>query len=105
MFASLQLRRGISGALRRVTFNSTFGIMSTPQAAPAPLLNGGADTRKRAYQGGPAPKRQKINKQKPVKEGSSEEVLIADVRALFAAQQIRGVCSNRSQSFPVTDLL
>lgn len=69
-------------------------IMSTPQTASAPLLNAAVDTRKRGYQGGRAPKRQKINKEKPVKEGSSEEVLIADVRALFAAQKLVEVGSD-----------
>ncbi|KAG9238750.1 putative tRNA (uracil-5-)-methyltransferase [Amylocarpus encephaloides] len=47
--------------------------------------------RKRPNQGGRDAKRQKTKKQKPVKEGSSEEVLIADVRALFAAQTLSDV--------------
>lgn len=48
--------------------------------------------RKRPFQnkqqGGRGNKRQKTFKQKPVKEGSSEEVLIADVRELFAKQSL-----------------
>ncbi|KAM3079581.1 tRNA(m5U54)methyltransferase [Clarireedia jacksonii] len=48
----------------------------------------GPDRRKRQWQGGRGAKRQKVQKEKPVKEGSSEEVLLADVRALFAAQRI-----------------
>lgn len=46
------------------------------------------DGRKRPFQGGRGAKRQKTRKEKPVKEGSSEEVLMADVRALFAAQKL-----------------
>jgi tRNA (uracil-5-)-methyltransferase len=44
--------------------------------------------RKRQLQGGRGAKRQRIRKEKPVQEGSSQEVLLADVRALFAAQQL-----------------
>lgn len=46
------------------------------------------DVRKRPQQGGRGPKRQKTRKEKPVKEGSNDEVLLADVRALFAAQKL-----------------
>jgi tRNA (uracil-5-)-methyltransferase len=46
------------------------------------------EVRKRQHQGGRGAKRQKTRKEKPVKEGSSDEVLIADVRALFAAQKL-----------------
>ncbi|RAL67327.1 hypothetical protein DID88_008087 [Monilinia fructigena] len=58
-----------------------------------PSADQGPDRKRKQFQGGRGPKRQKVQKQKPVKEGSSEEVLIADVRALFAAQKI----SNTSQ--------
>ena len=44
--------------------------------------------RKRQFQGGRGAKRQRTRKEKPIKEGSSEEVLLADVRALFAAQKL-----------------
>lgn len=44
--------------------------------------------RKRPNQGGRGSKRQKTRKEKPVKEGSNDEVLLADVRALFAAQKL-----------------
>ena len=44
--------------------------------------------RKRQTQGGRGPKRQRTKKQKSVQEGSSEEVLLADVRALFEAQSL-----------------
>ena len=39
-------------------------------------------------QGKPWGKRQRTKKEKPVKEGSNDEVLIADIRALFAAQKL-----------------
>lgn len=57
------------------------------EAAPAAI------ERKRPFQNnnrqnGRGNKRQKTFKQKPVKEGSSEEVLIADVRELFAKQSL-----------------
>ncbi|PQE07682.1 hypothetical protein CJF31_00007470 [Rutstroemia sp. NJR-2017a BVV2] len=54
----------------------------------SPGQDRGPDRRKRQWQGGRDAKRQKVQKEKPVKEGSSEEVLLADVRALFAAQRI-----------------
>ena len=46
------------------------------------------DNRKRQFQGGRGAKRQRTKKEKPVKEGSSQEVLLADVRVLFAAQKL-----------------
>ncbi|TGO54377.1 hypothetical protein BCON_0108g00230 [Botryotinia convoluta] len=56
--------------------------------AMTPSADQGPDRKRKQHQGGRAPKRQKAYKPKPVKEGSSEEVLIADVRALFEAQKI-----------------
>ncbi|APA15483.1 hypothetical protein SS1G_13414 [Sclerotinia sclerotiorum 1980 UF-70] len=53
-----------------------------------PSADQGPDRKRKQFQGGRGPKRQKVFKPKPVREGSSEEVLIADVRALFAAQKI-----------------
>jgi tRNA (uracil-5-)-methyltransferase len=44
--------------------------------------------RKRQVQGGRGAKRQRTRKEKPIKEGSNDEVLLADVRALFAAQKL-----------------
>jgi tRNA (uracil-5-)-methyltransferase len=44
--------------------------------------------RKRPFQGGRGAKRQRTRKEKPIKEGSNDEVLLADVRALFAAQKL-----------------
>jgi tRNA (uracil-5-)-methyltransferase len=48
----------------------------------------GQSDRKRQFQGGRGAKRQRTRKEKPVQEGSSQEVLLADVRALFAAQTL-----------------
>lgn len=49
---------------------------------------GRGNGRKRPFQGGRGAKRQKTRKDKPIKEGSNDEVLLADVRALFAAQRL-----------------
>ncbi|QSZ36023.1 hypothetical protein DSL72_007147 [Monilinia vaccinii-corymbosi] len=62
--------------------------------AMTPSADQGPDRKRKQSQGCRGPKRQKVQKQKPVREGSTEEVLIADVRALFAAQKI----SNASQA-------
>jgi tRNA (uracil-5-)-methyltransferase len=59
----------------------------------------GQDTRKRQFQGGRGSKRQRTRKEKPVKEGSNDEVLLADVRALFAAQKL----SNTGDSTTLRD--
>lgn len=64
-----------------------------PMEAQPKIEPAGADRRKREggrgnNQGGRGHKRQKIQKPKPVKEGSSEEVLLADVRDLFAKQRL-----------------
>ncbi|TVY19160.1 tRNA (uracil(54)-C(5))-methyltransferase [Lachnellula arida] len=47
-----------------------------------------SNERKRPFQGGRGAKRLRTRKEKPVKEGSNDEVLLADVRALFAAQKL-----------------
>jgi tRNA (uracil-5-)-methyltransferase len=60
-----------------------FAMAPTSEAS-----KGGQDGRKRPFQGGRGPKRQRTRKEKPVKEGSNDEVLLADVRALFAAQKL-----------------
>ncbi|KAG9247208.1 putative tRNA (uracil-5-)-methyltransferase [Calycina marina] len=43
---------------------------------------------KRQWQGGTGPKRQKTRKEKPIQEGSSQEVLLEDVRTMFQAQKL-----------------
>lgn len=45
-------------------------------------------SRNRPFQAARGAKRQKTKKEKPVEEGSTQEVLLADVRALFAAQKL-----------------
>ncbi|ESZ90114.1 putative tRNA (uracil-5-)-methyltransferase [Sclerotinia borealis F-4128] len=59
-----------------------------------PSTDQGPDLKRKQFSNGRGPKRQKVQREKPAKDGSSEEVLIADVRALFAAQKI----SNASQA-------
>ena len=61
--------------------------MAAPQTIPKGPDRGQND-RKRQFQGGRAPKRQRTRKEKPIQEGSHEEVLLADVRALFATQKL-----------------
>ena len=51
--------------------------MSAQESPPSLQRENG--TRKRESQGGRPPKRQRTRKEKPVKEGSSQEVLLADV--------------------------
>jgi len=60
-------------------------MQQSTQAAPTEV---GQIQRKRQFQGGRGPKRQRTKKEKPVQEGSSQEVLLADVRALFEAQTL-----------------
>jgi tRNA (uracil-5-)-methyltransferase len=76
-----------SNALLQSSRKYAYFYAMSAQDAPSPLQmeNG---TRKRQSQGGRAPKRQRTKKEKPVKEGSSQEVLLADVRELFAAQKL-----------------
>ncbi|KAF4630671.1 hypothetical protein G7Y89_g7467 [Cudoniella acicularis] len=56
--------------------------------------------RKRQWQGGRGAKKQRTRKEKPIKEGSNDEVLLADVRALFAAQKLT---NSPSKSEPSLD--
>lgn len=62
----------------------------------SPVLQqaGAAERRKRESQGGRGPKRLRIKKEKPAKEGSNEEVLLADIRALLATQKLSEPASN-----------
>lgn len=59
----------------------------TTQNAPGKQNGGNPNNKKRQWQGGRAQKKQKI-KDKSVKEGSSEEVLLEDVTALLASQTL-----------------
>ncbi|KAF8864740.1 S-adenosyl-L-methionine-dependent methyltransferase [Acephala macrosclerotiorum] len=59
-----------------------------PRASQPQKGDLGQGGKKRPFQGGQWAKRQKTRKEKPVNEGSHEEVLMADVRALFAKQRL-----------------
>jgi tRNA (uracil-5-)-methyltransferase len=48
----------------------------------------GEKNRKRPFHAARGAKRQRTKKEKPIQEGSSQEVLLADVRSLFAAQKL-----------------
>src|SRR4051794_36449938 len=63
-------------------------LCSTMTTQESPALQSRIGGRKRERQGGPAPKRQRMKKEKHVKEGSNQEVLLADVQALFATQTL-----------------
>jgi tRNA (uracil-5-)-methyltransferase len=78
--------RSSNALLRSLRYYSLFSAMSA-QGSPSSLQRENG-TRKRQSQGGRPPKRQRTKKEKPVKEGSSQEVLLADVSALFAAQKL-----------------
>ncbi|TAQ87950.1 hypothetical protein B7494_g3718 [Chlorociboria aeruginascens] len=60
----------------------------SPSRHVEPELGIPENSRKRPFQGGRGPKRQKLKKEKPGVGGTYEEVLLADVRALFAAQTL-----------------
>jgi tRNA (uracil-5-)-methyltransferase len=70
-------------------YYSLFSAMSTQENPPSLQRENG--TRKRQSQGGRPPKRQRTKKEKPVKEGSSQEVLLADITALLAEQKLTAI--------------
>lgn len=63
-------------------------MQPSPQATPVRNGNWKQNNRKRQFEGGRAQKRQRIHKEYPIKEGSNEEVLLADIRDLFARQKV-----------------
>ena len=63
-------------------------MQSATQSRPMQSGDNEHKNRKRTFQSGRGPKRQKTKKEKPVEAGSTQEVLLADVRALFAAQSL-----------------
>jgi len=72
-----------------LTSSRYYNLLSAMSAQESPLsLQRENGTRKRQSQGGRSPKRQRTKKEKPVKEGSSQEVLLADISALLAAQKL-----------------
>jgi tRNA (uracil-5-)-methyltransferase len=84
-----------SRAFHPLLFWGTYTIRSYNFIAMAPTSQERTEHRDRAqngrkkqYQGGRGPKRQRTRKEKPVKEGSNDEILLADVQALFAAQRL-----------------
>jgi tRNA (uracil-5-)-methyltransferase len=88
------IARSSNALLSSSRYCSFFSAMS-PQESP-PSLQRENGTRKRESQGGRPPKRQRTRKEKPVKEGSSQEVLLADVSALFAAQKLTAISERPS---------
>lgn len=58
------------------------------EVPPAPKGDHSHGGKKRSFQSGQWAKRSKSRKEKPKAEGSTEEVLITDVRSLFAAQKL-----------------
>jgi tRNA (uracil-5-)-methyltransferase len=82
--------------------NSTFRRVAIPSASrptnffamdSAPPADQQKKRQHQGKQGQPWGKRQRTKKEKPVKEGSNDEVLIADVRALFEAQSFSDATS------------
>jgi len=86
-------RRILQKATHRREYNYT-------AMAPPP---GDKPQNKRQWQGGRGPKRQKTRKEKPVKEGSNQEVLLADVRALFEAQKLSNAPSPIPEPTTIVD--
>ncbi|KZF19492.1 S-adenosyl-L-methionine-dependent methyltransferase [Xylona heveae TC161] len=62
--------------------------MTPPTATPATGKPMGANPRKRPHNNGRPFKKRKIQQQKKVSEGAHEEVLLADIRQLLAAQKL-----------------
>jgi tRNA (uracil-5-)-methyltransferase len=76
-----------SNALLRSPRYYSFSLAMSGEESP-PSLHVENGTRKRQSQGGRPLKRQRTRKEKPVKEGSNQEVLLADVTALLATQKL-----------------
>lgn len=85
---SRNILRSLNGPHKYVR---NFNYLPMSASAQPIAQNGSAERRKRPAQGGRGSKRQRLGKEKPVKEGSNEEVLISDIRALFAAQSLSDV--------------
>ncbi len=93
---------GTSTSIRYFNFRAMEPIKQTEDRSEGRGPRGW-DTRKRQFQGGRGPKRQKTRKEKPAKEGSNDEVLLADVRALFAAQKLSNI-SNTSNPSTISNI-
>jgi tRNA (uracil-5-)-methyltransferase len=68
-----------------ITFRS---VMESSTQGPASKGDQGQSDRKRTFQGGRNPKIHRKRKEKPIEEGSTQAVLLADIRDLFAAQSL-----------------
>jgi tRNA (uracil-5-)-methyltransferase len=80
------IARSSNALLRSPRYYSFSSAMSGEEGPSS--LHVGNGTRKRQSQGGRPSKRQRTRKEKPVKEGSNQEVLLADITALLAAQKL-----------------
>ena len=80
------IARSSNALLRSPRYYSFSSAMSGEESPPSLHVENG--TRKRQSQGGRPSKRQRTRKEKPVKEGSNQEVLLADVTALLATQKL-----------------
>jgi tRNA (uracil-5-)-methyltransferase len=78
---------------------------TTPTARNRSVGSRGQSDRKRQFQGGLGAKRQRTKKDKPVIEGSHEEVLLADIRALFAVQKLADAQTQPIESCSATEAL
>lgn len=104
-----------------VPFRTVRQFNYRPMETERKIAPAGAENRKRDHQGergnqgGRGNKRQKTQKQKPVKEGSTEEVLLADVTDLFSRQRLEdtkqgeaviaeGASESKSLPAPFTEL-
>jgi tRNA (uracil-5-)-methyltransferase len=78
-----------SNTFHRIRFPASISIMESSTQS-RPVQNGGGDqkNRERPFHAPRGGKKQRTRKEKPIQEGSSQEVLLADVRALFAAQKL-----------------
>src|SRR3954451_13641389 len=78
-------RSGVSTSIRSYNFLAMQSTTDNPSIRKGDTEQ---NNKKRQSHGGRGPKRQRTKKEKPIQEGSSQEVLLADVRALFQAQSL-----------------
>jgi tRNA (uracil-5-)-methyltransferase len=84
-------------------FNNLFSVMSNPASIPPAAVEPGEKSfsgkRSNFHRNGPG-KRQKSKRERSIKEGSSEEVLHADIRALLASRQIDATAKDTADAGP-----
>src|SRR5450432_2036810 len=83
--SSWRTARSANAFYRPVRRNFLWFPMSSQEI---PAIQGVGGPRKRDSQGGRPPKRQRFKRDRPKKEGSNDEVLLADVEALLALQKL-----------------